>query len=150
MNAVPGAAHPAHSENGLGRMVDTSARFTKRIILVIACDGSQGEQLLEMLQRAGYQVAFTSEAQRGPNFDLADMKLAILFSSRSQWRVKYVSEVCDALRRAAPRLPLMVVGPNDIEAKVRLFELGADDYLVEPFDQTEFVARIKSLITAIR
>jgi len=31
-----------------------------------------------------------------------------------------------------------------------LFEHGADDYLVEPFDQTEFVARIKSLITAIR
>ena len=83
MNAVPGAAHPAHSENGLGRMVDTSARFTERIILVVACDGSQGEELLEMLQRAGYQVAVTSEAQRGPNFDLADMKLAILFSSRA-------------------------------------------------------------------
>ena len=112
---------------------------------MVACDGSQGEELLEMLQRAGYQVAFTSEAQRGPNFDLADMKLAILFSSRSQWRMKYVSQVCDALRRAAPRLPLMVVGPNDIEAKVRLFELGADDYVVEPFDQTEFLARIKSL-----
>ena len=40
----------------------------------------------------------------------------------------------------------MVVGPNDIEAKVRLFELGADDYVVEPFDQTEFLARIKSLV----
>ena len=44
-----------------------------------------------------------------------------------------------------PLVPLMVVGPNDIEAKVRLFELGADDYVVEPFDQTEFLARIKSL-----
>jgi DNA-binding response OmpR family regulator len=39
----------------------------------------------------------------------------------------------------------MVVGPNDIEAKVRLFELGADDYVVKPFDQAEFLARIKSL-----
>jgi DNA-binding response OmpR family regulator len=127
-------------------MVDTSSRFTKRVILVVACDGSQGEELPEMLRSAGYQVAVTSQAQRGLNFELADMKLAILFSSRALWRMTYVSEVCDALRRAAPRLPLMVVGPNDIEAKVRLFELGADDYVVEPFDQTEFLARIKSLV----
>jgi len=126
-------------------MVDASSRLGKRVILVVACDGSQGEGLPEMLQGAGYQVAITSEAQRGLNFELADMKLAILFSSRAHSRMKYVSEVCAALRRAAPRLPLMVVGPNDIEAKVRLFELGADDYVVEPFDQTEFLARIKSL-----
>jgi len=117
---------------------------------VVACDASQGEELREMLQGAGYQVAVTSEAQRGLNFELAGMQLAVLFSSRAHRRMKYVSEVCDALRRAAPRLPLIVVGPNDIDAKVRLFEHGADDYLVEPFDQTEFVARIKSLITAIR
>ena len=126
-------------------MVDTSSQFTKGVILVVACDGSQGEELPEMLQGAGYQVAVTSEAQRGLKFELADMKLAILFCSQAHWLMKYVSEVCDALRRAAPRLPLMVVGPNDIEAKVRLFELGADDYVVEPFDQTEFLARIKSL-----
>jgi len=126
-------------------MVDTFSKFTKRVILVLACDGSQGEELPKMLQDAGYQVAVTSEVQRGLNFELADMRLAILFISRAHWRMKYVSEVCDALRRAAPRLPLMVVGPNDIEAKVRLFELGADDYVVEPLDQTECLARIKSL-----
>jgi DNA-binding response OmpR family regulator len=126
-------------------MVDTSSRFTKRVILVVACGGSQEEELPEMLRGAGYQVAVTSEAQCGLNFELADMKLAILFSPRAHWRMTYVSEVCNALRRAAPRLPLMVVGPNDIEAKVRLFELGADDYVVEAFDQAEFLARIKSL-----
>ena len=125
--------------------MDSSSRFTKRVILVVACDGSQGEELTEMLQGAGYQVAVTSEAQCGLNFELAHMKLALLFCSQAHWRIKYVSEVCDALRRAAPRLPLMVVGPNDIEAKVRLFELGADDYVVAPFEQTEFLARIKSL-----
>ena len=112
---------------------------------MVACDASQGEKLREMLQGAGYQVAVTSEARRGLNFELADIKLAVLFSSRAHWRMKYVSEVCYALRSAAPRLPLMVVGPNDIDAKVRLFELGADDYVVDPFDQAEFVARIKSL-----
>jgi hypothetical protein len=41
-----------------------------------------------MLRRAGYQVAVTSEAQCGLNFELADMKLAILFSSRAHWRMK--------------------------------------------------------------
>jgi len=43
-------------------------------------------------------------------------------------------------------LPFIVVGPDDIEAKVRLFKVEADDYVVEPFDRTEFLARVSSLI----
>jgi len=50
------------------------------------------------------------------------------------------------LKQAAPKLPLVVVGPNDVDAKVRLFKIGADDYVVEPFDFRELTARINSLI----
>jgi len=45
-----------------------------------------------------------------------------------------------------PNLPVIVLGPNDIDAKVRLFKIGADDYMVEPFDRMVFLARIDSLI----
>jgi DNA-binding response OmpR family regulator len=62
---------------------------------------------------------------------------------------KALGEACESFGHGAPRLPQIVVGPNDIEAKVRLFELGADDHVVEPFDPVEFRARIKSLACRI-
>jgi hypothetical protein len=46
-------------------MVDNSSRFTKGVILVVACDGSQGQELHEMLQGAGYQVVVTSGGNVG-------------------------------------------------------------------------------------
>jgi tetratricopeptide (TPR) repeat protein len=80
-----GRTHPAHSEKGSRSMVDNSSRFTKGVILVVACDGSQGEELHEMLQGAGYQVVVTSGGQRGRDFELADKQLAVLFCPRDRW-----------------------------------------------------------------
>jgi len=74
------------------------------------------------------------------------MRAAVLVNSRPYWRIEQLCEICSAFRRAAPTLPLVVVGPNDLEAKVKLFELGVDDYVVESFDHKEFLARIKSII----
>jgi DNA-binding response OmpR family regulator len=64
----------------------------------------------------------------------------------TDWRIEQICVICTAIRNVAPRLPVIVLGPNDVDAKVKLFELGADDYVVEPFDRTEFLARIDSFI----
>jgi DNA-binding response OmpR family regulator len=55
-----------------------------------------------------------------------------------------VCDICALIRTNAPKLPILIVGPNDTNAKVRLLEIGADDYMVEPFDNREFLARIKA------
>lgn len=57
----------------------------------------------------------------------AQSGLKVLTFSRLHSRMKHISEVYDALGCAAPSLTLIVVGPTDLEAKVRLFELGVDD-----------------------
>jgi DNA-binding response OmpR family regulator len=45
-----------------------------------------------------------------------------------------------------PTLLIVVLGPDDVETKVRLFEIGADAYLVEPLAPAELLATIAALI----
>ena len=45
---------------------------------------------------------------------------------------------------------LMLTVHNAIIDKIRAFELGADDYLVKPFDHLELMARLRSLVRRAR
>jgi len=55
--------------------------------------------------------------------------------------------VLQKLRETGSSAPvLMLTALDDVEDKVRGFDLGADDYLVKPFDMRELVARVKSLL----
>jgi DNA-binding response OmpR family regulator len=50
------------------------------------------------------------------------------------------------MRQFVP-VPVIVVGPDiDVRAKVKLFEIGADDYMVRPFDLSEMLAGLRAVI----
>ena len=54
--------------------------------------------------------------------------------------------VCEELRRNAIHTPvLMLTARDSLENKLEGFKVGADDYLVKPFDLPELVVRIKAL-----
>lgn len=56
-------------------------------------------------------------------------------------------EVCKQLRESNIRTPiLMLTALGTIKDKVMGFELGADDYLVKPFEFEELLARVRALI----
>jgi DNA-binding response OmpR family regulator len=117
----------------------------KGSVLVIAADSLHVGNLCDMLRRAGYRVEAASVPWTGACIPVGTQAV-LLVGSRPDWRIEQICVICTAIRNVAPRLPVIVVGPNDVEAKVKLFELGADDYVVEPFDRTEFLARIDSFI----
>ena len=53
--------------------------------------------------------------------------------------------VCEALRRD-DRVPvLMLTARTDVGDRIRGLDIGADDYLVKPFDFGELVARLRAL-----
>jgi len=55
--------------------------------------------------------------------------------------------VCIEIKKLAPDMPLIVISPNtDTATKVRLLDLGADDYVEEPFAPEELIARLRSVI----
>ncbi|MGH6913810.1 MAG: response regulator [Geminicoccales bacterium] len=60
-------------------------------------------------------------------------------------------DVCKALRAAAPELPIIMVTArvDEIDRLLGL-ELGADDYICNPFSPREVVARVKAVLRRAR
>jgi len=82
---------------------------------------------------AGYQTAITCK----PDLVVLD----VMLPKRDGY------DVCRALRKAAPRLPVLMLTARGGEEDVVLgLKLGADDYLRKPFSIAELVARIEALL----
>lgn len=60
-------------------------------------------------------------------------------------------EVCKRLREQRLTTPILMLTARDqLADKLEGFEIGADDYLVKPFDMEELVVRIKALLRRSR
>jgi two-component system alkaline phosphatase synthesis response regulator PhoP len=56
-------------------------------------------------------------------------------------------DLCKTIANLIPGLPLLILsGSSDVADKVRLLEMGADDYVTIPFSPRELVARLRALI----
>ncbi len=42
---------------------------------------------------------------------------------------------------------ILITGEDDVKAKVKCFEVGADDYILKPFNNDEIIARVKTHIS---
>ncbi len=53
-------------------------------------------------------------------------------------------ELCRAFKTHAAAVPIVVLSANtEVEDKVLLLELGADDYVTKPFSPKELLARVR-------
>jgi DNA-binding response OmpR family regulator len=59
-------------------------------------------------------------------------------------------ELCRQLREAYEIPILMLTAKGETAQKVKGFELGADDYLVKPFEPAELIVRVKALLKRYR
>jgi DNA-binding response OmpR family regulator len=110
-------------------------------VLVVEDDDSIGEPLVEGLEfegflttrvRTGRDAVFAADAAE---FVLLDLGLPDLDGG----------EVCRRIR-ARSDVPIIVVTAREDELdRVRLLEMGADDYVVKPFGFRELVARIRAV-----
>ena len=56
-------------------------------------------------------------------------------------------QLLESLRRRKNRIPVLIITARDAVAdRVRGLDLGADDYLVKPFDLVELAARIRAVL----
>ena len=96
------------------------------------------------LKESGYTVDAVSDGEQALLFlETYDYEVAIV-----DWRMPKVSglEVIRRLRRAGSALPVLMLTARDAPGdRVVGLDEGADDYLVKPFDFSEFSARVRAL-----
>lgn len=119
----------------------SSADLQRTTLLVVEDDDDIADPLIEGLVLEGFdpvRVRTGSEAiERASTveFVLLDLGLPDLEGG----------EVCRRIRLAS-EVPIIVVTARDDELdRVRLLEMGADDYVIKPFGFRELVARIRAV-----
>src|SRR5699024_12304329 len=62
-----------------------------------------------------------------------------------------VLEVCKTLRQNKINTPILILTAKEDELDIILgLELGADDYITQPFSPREIVARVKAILRRVR
>lgn len=113
-------------------------------ILLVEDDDLLGDGLQVALSNEGHTVEWVEDGEsadaalRTGAFDLVVLDLRLPKMSGL--------EVLRALRGRGDATPVLILTAMDaIDDRVKGLDLGADDYLVKPFDMKEFFARVRSL-----
>jgi DNA-binding response OmpR family regulator len=114
-------------------------------ILVIEDDDVLRKVLRRIFSSEGYEVDVVPDGLAGLEILRQKPPAAVILDLRSPG-----SSGCDLCRKIAnliPDLPLVILSTSsDVADKVRLLEMGADDYLTVPFSPRDLVARMRALI----
>jgi DNA-binding response OmpR family regulator len=114
-------------------------------VLVVDDDASVRDTIGLILERDGFRVVLAADGTEGLEQALA-LKLGLILVDL---RMPGMSgaQVCKQLRERGMTTPLIVLSAvNDEVNKVRLLEIGADDYIVKPFGSRELLARIHAVL----
>ncbi len=117
-------------------------------ILIVDDDPHIRQLARTFLQQAGFDIVEAADgvealdALRAGGADLVILDL--MLPRMDGW------EVCRRVRAAGETPVLMLTARGETSQKVRGFELGADDYLVKPFEPLELVARVRALLKRYR
>ena len=113
-------------------------------ILVIDDDINICEMLRVYLENEGYEIKTANNGSEGINFfkmyepDL--VLLDIMLPEKDGW------QVCREIREMSSKPIIMITAKGEVFDKVLGLELGADDFVVKPFDMKELSARIKAVL----
>lgn len=113
-------------------------------LLVVDDDANICEMVRLYLEKEGYEVKTAADGVEGVNFfkmyepDL--VLLDIMLPRKDGW------QVCREIREISTRPIIMVTAKGEVFDKVLGLELGADDFMVKPFDMKELSARIKAVL----
>ncbi|MGN0443660.1 MAG: response regulator [Acutalibacteraceae bacterium] len=113
-------------------------------ILVVDDDLNICELLRLYLEKEGYTVVIANDGvtavsmfqEESPDLVLLDIMLPRL----DGW------QVCREIRKFSDNPIIMLTAKGEVFDKVLGLELGADDYVVKPFDTKEIIARVKAVL----
>lgn len=114
-------------------------------ILLIEDEFLIADAIKASLERQAHRVDWVKDgisaydALEADNFDLAILDLGL--------PKKDGLDVLRDVRRSGDKTPILILTARDaVENRIEGLDLGADDYLVKPFDMDELIARCRALI----
>lgn len=125
-------------------MRERGKQMAKTKILVVDDEKNICELIRLYLEKEGYDVLMAYDGrdavalvkEKNPSLVLLDIMMPVL----DGW------EACRAIREFSNVPIIMLTAKGETFDKIMGLELGADDYVVKPFDTKEVVARIKAVL----
>ena len=118
--------------------------MTDTKILVVDDDSNISDLLKVYFENEGYDVKTAADGAEGLSFfkifepDL--VLLDIMLPKKDGW------QVCREIREMSSKPVIMITAKGEVFDKVLGLELGADDFVVKPFDMKELSARVKAVL----
>ena len=113
-------------------------------ILIIDDDATIGDLEQEVLERAGYAVQRAYSGTEALLLLKSTRPALILLDLMLPGIDGY--QVCREIRARSNTPIIMLSAKGEVFDKVLGLELGADDYVMKPFDSKELVARVKAVL----
>ncbi|WP_298281466.1 response regulator transcription factor [uncultured Bradyrhizobium sp.] len=114
-------------------------------VLLVEDDRMIGAAVVEALRDAAYAVDWVRdgdlavEASRSETYDIALLDLGLPVTDGL--------DVLKTIRTDSTRLPVIILTARDaLSDRIRGLDLGADDYLVKPFEVAELLARMRAVL----
>ena len=113
-------------------------------LLIVDDDANICDMLKLYFENEGYKVKTACDGIEGVNYfkiyepDL--VLLDIMMPKKDGW------QVCREIREISAKPVIMITAKNEVFDKVLGLELGADDFVVKPFDMKELSARVKAVL----
>ncbi len=133
------------SGNAEYRGVHRKRRRKVERILVINDDPGSQQSMRWVLEGAGYDATVAPSDQIAMDVIRAtNAGLVILDVSLPE---KSTQDICRQIRNKSKNVPILVLSAiNDVEEVILLLKIGADDYIIKPFNPLEFLARIRAAL----
>ena len=115
-----------------------------RNVLVVEDDRNISDLIRMYLEKEGFEVSIAYDGGKAveeferhqPDLVLLDIMLPVL----DGWGV------CQRIRQKAKTPIIMLTAKSDVDDRITGLEMGADDYLVKPFEMKELMARINAVL----
>lgn len=121
---------------------------TRKNILVVEDEEHLATGIKYNLDAEGYRVTIVGDGPSALKFvednpdDVDLVILDLMLPGMSGYAV------CEALRADDKHMPILILSARTLsEDRTRGFDVGADQYLMKPFDLDEFLSRVKNLLT---